>query len=219
MDEKIHLFRSYFNPTHPSARALDDLTINLGHQVLETPIWKIARATSAAPLYFRSIQVDGLRLIDGGILANNPSQLARAEVNSMHQNHPSGTYDPVGGTPEGRIRFLVSLGTGMQASQTIRGAGLAKVVSIFRRALNEMTNPEPVNDELQRALGALNPSAYYRFNVERHLRNMKLDECIMRGGVNLTFSKIERAVTEYFNDGDVLDRSRKLARQLVEHRR
>jgi hypothetical protein len=217
LDEKIHLFRSYFNPTQPNVKELDDRTINLHRQVLETPIWKIARATSAAPTYFRSIQVDGLRLIDGGLLANNPSQHARAEVNSMHRVHPSGPCRLVEGTPEGGIRFLVSLGTGKQASQAItRGAGLPKVVSIVRRALKEMTNPEPVHIELETAL---DPSVYYRFNVEKDLRNMKLDECIVKGEVNLTFSKIEKAVTEYFNDGDVWDRSMELARQLVEHRR
>jgi hypothetical protein len=220
MDEKIHLFRSYFNPTPPSARELDDLTISLHRQVLETPVWKIARATSAAPTYFRSIEVDGLRLMDGGLLANNPSQLVRAEVSSMHRNHPSGTCRQVEGTPEGGIRFLVSLGTGKQASQSItRGAGpIPKLLSIVRRALKEMTNPEHVHAEIQRALGILDPSVYYRFNVEKDLRNMKLDECIVKGGVNLTFSKIETAVQEYFN-GDVRDRSRRLARQLVEHRR
>jgi hypothetical protein len=209
MDEKVHMFRSYFNPTPPSARELDDLTISLHRQPLNVPIWKIARATSAAPTYFSSIEVDGLRLMDGGLIANNPSQLARAEVNSMHRHHPSGSCKPTGETPEGGIRFLVSLGTGKQADQLItRGAGPIP--------LKQMTNPELVHDNLQ---DSLKPSVYYRFNVEKDLRKMKLDECIVKGGVNLTFSKIEKAVKDYFNDGDVWDRSRLLARELVKHRR
>jgi hypothetical protein len=218
MDEKVHMFRSYFNPTPPSARELDDLTISLHRQPLNVPIWKIARATSAAPTYFSSIEVDGLRLMDGGLIANNPSQLARAEVNSMHRHHPSGSCKPTGETPEGGIRFLVSLGTGKQADQLItRGAGpIPKLLSIVRRALKQMTNPELVHDNLQ---DSLKPSVYYRFNVEKDLRKMKLDECIVKGGVNLTFSKIEKAVKDYFNDGDVWDRSRLLARELVKHRR
>jgi hypothetical protein len=218
MDEKIHLFRPYFNPTPPRARELDDLTISLNRQPLDAPIWKIARATSAAPTYFKSIELDGIKLMDGGLLANNPSQLARAEVTSMHRHHPSGSCKPADGTPEGGIRFLVSLGTGKQADQLItRGAGpIPKLLSIVRRALKEMTNPEHVHGDLQRAL---DPNVYYRFNVEKDLRKMKLDECIVKGGVNLTFSKIEKAVKEYFNDGDVWDRSKTLARQLVEHRR
>lgn len=43
----------------------------------------IAMATSAAPLYFPAARVDGHRLIDGGVWANNPSVVAIAEAVSM----------------------------------------------------------------------------------------------------------------------------------------
>ncbi|KAG9669537.1 FabD/lysophospholipase-like protein, partial [Aureobasidium melanogenum] len=219
MDEKLHLFRTYFNPTPPSANERQDLTISLHRQKLDFPIWKIARATSAAPTYFKSIEVDGLNLLDGGLLANNPSQHARYEVNSMHRHHPSGSCKPSeGGTPDGGIRFLVSLGTGRQADQLItRGAGpIPKLLSIVRRALKKMTDPEPVHQELQRAL---DPSVYYRFNVEEDLKKMKLDECIVKGEDNITFSRIESAVRNYFNNGVVRDSAQFLAKQLVKHRR
>ncbi|KAG9789592.1 FabD/lysophospholipase-like protein, partial [Aureobasidium melanogenum] len=219
MDEKLHLFRTYFNPTPPSANERQDLTISLNRQELTTPIWKIARATSAAPTYFKAIEVEGLNLLDGGLLANNPSQIARAEVNSLHRYHPSGSCRPSErGTPDGGIRFLVSLGTGKQADQLItRGAGpIPKLLSIVRRALKKMTDPEPVDRELQRAL---DPSVYYRFNVQEGLNKMKLDECIVKGEDNITFSRIESAVNKYFNDGDVWESAQSLAKQLVKHRR
>lgn len=45
------------------------------------PIWKAAMATSAAPTYFSSFKkVDHVRLIDGGIWANNPSVVGISEV-------------------------------------------------------------------------------------------------------------------------------------------
>lgn len=47
------------------------------------PMVDIAMATSAAPLYFPAASVDGHRLIDGGIWANNPSVVAIAEAVSM----------------------------------------------------------------------------------------------------------------------------------------
>lgn len=43
----------------------------------------VALATSAAPTYFSAAHVDGHRLIDGGVWANNPSVVAIAETVSM----------------------------------------------------------------------------------------------------------------------------------------
>lgn len=48
-----------------------------------TPMVDVAMATSAAPLYFPAARVDGHRLIDGGVWANNPSVVAVAEAVSM----------------------------------------------------------------------------------------------------------------------------------------
>jgi patatin-like phospholipase/acyl hydrolase len=35
-------------------------------------LWQAARATSAAPAYFKPLQVNGYTLVDGGLGANNP---------------------------------------------------------------------------------------------------------------------------------------------------
>ena len=47
------------------------------------PMVDVAMATTAAPSYFPAAQVDGQRLIDGGVWANNPSLLAISEAVSM----------------------------------------------------------------------------------------------------------------------------------------
>jgi patatin-like phospholipase/acyl hydrolase len=45
------------------------------------PMWKVALATSAAPTFFPSCKdVDHIRLIDGGIWANNPTLIAVVEA-------------------------------------------------------------------------------------------------------------------------------------------
>lgn len=47
------------------------------------PMVDVAMATSAAPTFFPAAQVDGHRLVDGGVWANNPSVIAVAEAVSM----------------------------------------------------------------------------------------------------------------------------------------
>lgn len=72
------------------------------------PAWKVALATSAAPTYFpASRHVDGLRLIDGGVWANNPSMVGIIEaVGTLHVPTDRirllsvGTYDAVSKRPD-----------------------------------------------------------------------------------------------------------------------
>lgn len=48
------------------------------------PLWKVALATSSAPTYFPATQnVDNIRLVDGGVWANNPIMVGVAEAVSM----------------------------------------------------------------------------------------------------------------------------------------
>jgi patatin-like phospholipase/acyl hydrolase len=52
-------------------------------------VWKVARATSAAPTYLRSHKIGFLTdLIDGGIWANNPAMVAVTEAIGLLQQSP-----------------------------------------------------------------------------------------------------------------------------------
>jgi patatin-like phospholipase/acyl hydrolase len=53
------LFRSYINPLEQS-------------ELPSIKLWQAARATSAAPMYFAPLEVDGYSFVDGGLQANNP---------------------------------------------------------------------------------------------------------------------------------------------------
>ncbi|MCL4473783.1 MAG: patatin-like phospholipase family protein [Actinobacteria bacterium] len=74
----------------------------------KVPAWKVAMATSAAPTYFPSFRkLDHVRLVDGGIWANNPSMVGITEAVSMLDVPLSairvlslGTTDEVKGRPK-----------------------------------------------------------------------------------------------------------------------
>ncbi len=50
----------------------------------KVPLWKVAMATSAAPTYFPSFNdIENIRLIDGGVWANNPTLVGITEAASL----------------------------------------------------------------------------------------------------------------------------------------
>ncbi len=66
-DDDVYLFRT------PHAERLK--------RDWKVPLWKVALATSAAPTFFPcSRHVDSLRLIDGGVWANNPTMVGIVEA-------------------------------------------------------------------------------------------------------------------------------------------
>ncbi len=74
----------------------------------KVPMWKVALATSAAPTYFPIFTgVDHIRLVDGGVWANNPTMIGIAEaVSTLGQSLENiwilslGTTDEVKGRPK-----------------------------------------------------------------------------------------------------------------------
>lgn len=66
-EDDVYIFRT---PHHEKLR-----------RDFKVPAWKVAMATSAAPTFFpASLDVDSLRLIDGGVWANNPTLVAVTEA-------------------------------------------------------------------------------------------------------------------------------------------
>ena len=72
------------------------------------PMWKVALATSAAPTYFPTFtDIDNIRLVDGGVCANNPIMVGIVEAISMFNVRLNdirvlslGTTDAVKGRPK-----------------------------------------------------------------------------------------------------------------------
>ncbi|THU83058.1 FabD/lysophospholipase-like protein [Dendrothele bispora CBS 962.96] len=134
-------------------------------------IWQAARATTAAPTFFKRISVPGVggieeTFIDAGIRCNNPAKQVREEARRLFgENRTVGVF--------------VSIGTGH--SGTI---GLSNP-DVFQRILpsqlidtlkNIATDCESVADELASEYGEREESVYFRFNVTHGVGQISLEE-------------------------------------------
>lgn len=92
-DDDVYLFRT---PHHKRLR-----------RDYRVPAWQVALATAASPTFFPACrEIDRLRLIDGGIWANNPAMVGLIEaVGTLDANMANvkilsiGTYDSVNSRP------------------------------------------------------------------------------------------------------------------------
>ncbi|NXM45829.1 PLPL9 phospholipase, partial [Gymnorhina tibicen] len=102
---ELHLFRNY--PV-PETKHSTEYKTSASFQPLTRPeeqlVWRAARCSGAAPTYFRPIG----RFLDGGLLANNPTLDAMAEIHEYNK-----TLIKKGQKHEVRkLGVVVSLGTG-----------------------------------------------------------------------------------------------------------
>ena len=173
---KPYLFRTYKNlhrsKDNETRKALD-LNPGLAHDI---PIWQVARATSAAPTYFKAAKIDGLEYLDGGFGGtNNPSKEICDEVLTMNNR------------AKGCLNVVVSIGTGknkklsrwrskkswMPAGRYINFMNFAKKWA----SQSETQHNDMIRDQRNYEF------EYFRLNVETGLDEMKLDEWRARGKI------------------------------------
>jgi predicted acylesterase/phospholipase RssA len=121
------IFRSYDTPTEPASKAT---------------IVQAARATSAAPTFFKEQVIDGVKYIDGGIGNNNPALHALAEVDVLW--------------PGREVDAFISIGTG--TARNISAKNL-KIASISLTTSSHLPHEKIVE------MGIFRPDQYFRFNV------------------------------------------------------
>ncbi|MCJ1349383.1 hypothetical protein MMC31_007623 [Peltigera leucophlebia] len=166
--ETPYVFRSYDNlhrNEDPDKRLLDR---NPG-VADKNEIWKVARATTAAPTYFKPMKIDHDEHLDGGFGANNPCAEICDEVRRMNNN------------AEHCVGTIVSVGTGKCLQGRFQGTGLKRYIGFFYFATKWASESEMVHTNMAR----LNIRSYARFNVETELGSMKLDEWRYRGSLRI----------------------------------
>jgi len=139
---------------------------------LQTTIIEAARATSAAPTFFQSIDIVGdagylQSFIDGGVRVNNPVRCVLNEARTF--------------SPTSEIDYILSLGTGARSAIRI-GAEynifkrlLLTRIRLARALIKITTNCDTIANEVSLEY-ANQPGVYYRLNVDRGLENVSLSE-------------------------------------------
>ncbi|KAI1172576.1 acyl transferase/acyl hydrolase/lysophospholipase [Nemania sp. FL0916] len=130
-------------------------TYDMSEKYQGCTIWQVARATSAATTFFKSIKLgrDNVEFIDAGFGYNNPCEVLIDEAQRQF--------------PDRRELQILSIGTGLGKIVGIKGRR-----SILK-ALEKMASTSTrVAQKLDRQLGGT--GQYYRFNVDRGLEDITL---------------------------------------------
>ena len=128
-------------------------------------IWEAARATSAAPTFFKRIEIGRKQpFIDGGLGRNNPSQVVLDEAKALFGAR--------------QIGCLVSIGTGQAEVIGIKKPGLFQQIipTDVIDALKEITTDCEATHEDMLGRFANLPNTYFRLNVEHGMQGIELSE-------------------------------------------
>lgn len=186
------------------------------------PIWMVGRATAAAPFYFGPLVTDGRKFMDGGFsFANNPSVEAYREVDGIYRQHAQkAKSDSVAGA----VSLFISIGSGIDASIKPRFPSCFEYYfSITRMLASKATDTQSSVSEM-RDIADVRDFPYFRFNVDRGVGELPLDEWKRpKRGSDLssseTLQRIKSATHQYLKKEDTQAELEKCARRLVSLRR
>ena len=186
MDAKMpELFRTY--SSQDEEPIVEDCTI-----------WQAARATTAAPTFFKPITIGNQSFIDGVMAHNNPTSLALREVARVF--------------PNGRLACVLSLGTGKSETISIpkkrhviqRMLPLDVIMAIQKIA----TECESVHQTVEHRFSNT-PGVYFRFNVEQGLQAVSLSDWER-------LADVEAHTRQYLKLGEVESKLKKVVGVLLQ---
>jgi predicted acylesterase/phospholipase RssA len=166
------LIRNYLNPNSK---------ITSGN--IDAKMWECARATTAAPTYFGPITLNGITLIDGGVIHNNPTELAYREALLLWPD---------------RDFLIISLGTGKFTSQEKREISSSwSVVQTVNQLVGVATNAEKTHMTVKETIlttPTTNKCNYFRFNPSG-IGHIKLDSY-----KHQDLNQLEEVASKYMRD-------------------
>ncbi|KAL2350813.1 hypothetical protein BJ546DRAFT_379536 [Cryomyces antarcticus] len=206
-----YIFRTYdhLHPSPMSDRENRTKHLNPG-RAHRDPIWKVARATSAAPGYFSPIDFGGRTFRDGDMVANNPSSVALTEVLQMHEQRP---------------KLLISIGCGLSElgdeEDTTRSEGgfVNRWTDTAIAASKILTQTEKTQEEVHKSCAFMPAVMYHRFNVGNGLGDIPLDQWKPANSGEKTKSTIEESTFNFLADPETHSHLLRCAVELVSVRR
>lgn len=170
----------------------------------QIPMWKVARATTAAPTFFEAfpLEIDGRTeaLIDGGMIANNPGMVALTEV-----THHIEDYARDRSVLDEQI-MMVSLGTGRLRTyfkfKQIKDWGALE----WARPAIEIAitgGVETVHNQLEEVLRYTNGRYYYRFQIDVPDENRAMDDATA-GNLQVVQELADKMLNDHRADLDEL---------------
>lgn len=173
-----------------------------GYNPDKCTIWEAGRATSAAPTFFKPVRIrippPGRIFVDGGLAHNNPSELALLEAQRIWTDARQFCLVSVGTGRQKSVTFIdkstisakENNNSGVLATLSsmvwgvIPGAttasrvpsGLNTLKKIGEACVKLSTSSEMVHQLVLRKSTSTNPFSYYRFNVERDMDEIGLQE-------------------------------------------
>ncbi|XP_076161639.1 85/88 kDa calcium-independent phospholipase A2-like isoform X2 [Ptiloglossa arizonensis] len=174
----LHLFRNYDSPS-ALLQVPETSTTGAPSSPTEQLVWHAARATGAAPSYFRIFG----KFLDGGLIANNPTLDAMTEIHEYNL-----ALDAIGrkkGTP---LSLVVSLGTGLVPTSPLKDIDIFLPETLWdtaKFAMGISVLAELMVDQATASDGRIVDRAknwcsmigvpYYRFNPQLS-QNIAMDE-------------------------------------------
>ena len=133
-------------------------TYDTSDNLKDCAIWEVARATSAATTFFKSIKCgrDGVEFIDAGFGYNNPCEILLREAQSIFAGAEFGC--------------ILSIGTGIGGVVSVRGTRK----SILNALKAMTTSTQKVAQRMDELYS--DGDVYYRFNVMRGLEDVVLSD-------------------------------------------
>lgn len=164
-----------------------------GYNADKCAIWEAARATSAAPTFFKPIKIKipapGGTFVDGGLTHNNPAELALSEAQRIWSTVKRFCLVSIG---TGRSKSVKIVDTNSYQLDGLRSkmatlslvwrrvaTGQTAITKIRKACVELASNSEPVHQRLFKVSTSKDPEKrfpYHRFNVERDMHEIELQE-------------------------------------------